>query len=99
MTGKQIGRAPSEPVLDYVCPLEFKDPEKYGSVLSDYYFKFTIGDSVTISGDVKKYEVVDCFFSQDGDDVFTVLILLILCLFCSLSFIGFIILFCLRVIV
>ena len=39
-----ISLIPSEPVLDYVCPLEFKDPEKYGSVLSDYYFKFTIGD-------------------------------------------------------
>ena len=61
----------SEPVLNHVCPLDFKDPEKYGSVLSDYYFKFTIGDLVSISGDNKKYEVVDCFFSQDGDDVFT----------------------------
>ena len=66
-----ISLIPSEPVLNHVCPLEFKDPEKYGSILSDYYFQFTIGDLVSISGDGRKYEVVDCFFSQDGDDVFT----------------------------
>ena len=61
----------SEPVLNHVCPLDFKEPEKYGTILPDYYFKFTVGDLVSISGDGRKYEVVDCFFSQDGDDVFT----------------------------
>ena len=66
-----ISLIPSEPVSNYVCPLEFKEPEKYGTILPDYYFKFTVGDLVSISGDGRKYEVVDCFFSQDGDDVFT----------------------------